>query len=202
MGGRMTIGVLLSGLTAGALVGCSGGDASPAQIPEPTPTSSSACDVTDTRVTWEPMTEAPKADLGYRVLTVTGDGSQSNADHHVPYTSSVEHPGGLAFDDDALDFLLDDFSRTGQTTAQQIGEYTADFDVASLPDAEPGTHVLGYRIEQFAARFELDCHGDPAGSGALQSTTPNLHTSFVLCGAPLAENADDYARSLLEHCPR
>ena len=200
MGGRFPAGIVLSGLVAGALVGCSAGE--DPLVPEPAPASSPGCGVADTDVTWKPMTEGPMADLGYLVLTVEEDGSRQESEHHIPYASTVEYPGGLAYDDDAVAFLIEDFSRTGQTPVEDIGSSPDTFDWFSISDPAPDTYVLGYRMGQFAATFELDCDGEPVGSGQLHSTaTTDLHGVFVACSESVADSTDEYERSLFTHCP-
>ncbi|KNC17320.1 hypothetical protein AC792_14705 [Arthrobacter sp. RIT-PI-e] len=116
--------------------------------------------------------------------------------------SSVQYPGGVAHDDPAVDFLVEDFSRTGQTSLEDIGSSPENFDSFALSDLAPGTYVLGYRLEQFTATFALDCDGELVGSGELHSTAEeNLRGSFIACGEPAADTPDEYERSLFSYCP-
>jgi hypothetical protein len=203
-----TAALLLVCSITGFVSGCSAADDAPvAEGPESSPSTPTSavtpCAPTDTDVVWEPMVEAPAADLGHRVLTVGDDGTQGHIDEHVPYSSALQTADGVAAgDDEVLDYVVQDFVASGQTESDRLGDPPADFGRVSVTTIAAGTYVMGYRVSQFTSAFTLTCGGEDVGTGTLLSSLGNdVGGTLVDCARTPSRGADAYSLALMDSCP-
>lgn len=174
----------------------------------PVPT---ACNQSDAKLRWQPKQEAQPALLGYRTITATAEGSESTADTPLGYEAEVTSDDFLSpgyFEKDWVDFLLDEYGRTGQTTTDSAASSANSdgfFDSATLNDPPVGVSIIGYQVGQVRVQFSLECRGEEVGSGWLTTTGGNLLTTLIYCGdekvvAPGTEN-ELYLNELHSYCP-
>ncbi|MDJ0339744.1 hypothetical protein [Cryobacterium sp. PH31-O1] len=103
-----------------------------------------------------------------------------------------------------MDFLLEEFDRTGQSTADPVNVDNY-FDSATLNDPPEGVSIIGYQITQVRVEFNLECRGKDVGSGWLTTVDSGLRTTLIYCGddrvvEPGTEN-DLYLNELHSYCP-
>lgn len=195
--------LVLGGCTAapGGSVGA-GEPGAGATAPTPGP-AGPACEPATAEVSWEPAGDGPARPLAFRVLTVAADGSQSTQDEVLGYETTVSS-AELGYvdihDQEWVEFLLEDFERTGQTTRTDLGDPEVDLDAIQSPEAEEGVYVWAYEISQIYAPFTLECSGDVAGSGQLVTSGTDRKTVLVECGEPVVGD-EPLSAPALERCP-
>jgi hypothetical protein len=175
--------------------------ASASSSPEP-----AACSETAAQLTWHTQQEALPAVIGYRSVTVSPDGGQSTVDTELGYAATVTSDdlhSAAYFDTHWVNFLQDEFSRTGQAAAA-LGGATDYFDSAKPSDPPVGVTIIGYQLGQVQVGFDLQCAGQDLGSGWLTTIGGELHTTMIFCGDEFTEATTEnefYLQGLRTYCP-
>ena len=171
-----------------------------ASSPEP-----AACSQEDAELTWQPLQDTEPAALGYRVLTVAADGVQTHVDTDFDYAPTLTSENLLAsayFDPEWVDFLMGEFSRTGQVGACDgaLGDF---FDYAKPSEPQIGVYIMGFQTGQISVPFDLSCAGDEVGSGPPTTSSSPLIRTVVFCGDGINLPAidADYLAQPRSYCP-
>ena len=164
-----------------------------------------ACSEQDAQLTWQPLQDAELGALGYRTLTVASDGMQDHVDTEFGYAPTMTSDELLApayFEPAWLDFLVGEFSRTGQVGASSGGPHDF-FDSAKPSDPRIGVYIMGFQTGQVSVPFDLSCAGDEVGVGVLTTSASPLISTMVFCGEQTSAPALDqnYLVQLRTYCP-
>ena len=205
---RRFVAVGIPVILVGALTGCSAffpSDVTPSESAS-SGLETAACSQEDAQLTWHPKQEAAPADYGYRTVTVALDESETTVDTELGYAASVtsdDFRSKAYFDTDWVDFVLDEFGRTGQTVAGSK-DATDYFDSARPSEPALGVTIIGYQQSQVQVAFDLRCAGAELGSGWLTTIGGELHTTMIFCGDEVAEATTQdelYLKELHSYCP-
>ncbi|WP_165066458.1 hypothetical protein [Marisediminicola senii] len=129
--------------------------------------------------------------------------SASTSQQGYDTTVTRDVAGGATGWSDAenIDALLE--SANGQDVAPtDLGDPFIDFSSNTVEPEGAGDYVVGYRLQQVAVDFTIQCDRDLTGQGVITTSGGGLGTTLVGCdGPPVGDTDREYALSLQEQCP-